>query len=168
MRPPQPATRPATETSTQPVTRRPARPPTGRVVPALAVELRIAVLRTARRLRQERTVDDVTPGQFSVLASLDNHGPLTPRELANHEKVQPPSMTRTIAALEGLALVVRTDHPTDGRQVLVSLTAAGRDVVRETRRRRDAWLAHRLAEVSVEERAVLARAAIILARIAAT
>ncbi|KQX62780.1 hypothetical protein ASD06_12165 [Angustibacter sp. Root456] len=135
-------------------------------VPALAVELRHAIMRASRRVRQERSVDDVTPGQYSVLAGLDVHGPLTPREIAAHEKVQPPSMTRTITALEELGLVSRTDHPTDGRQVLVALTPEGSTVVRETRKRRDAWLAKRLAELSPDERDTLARAAEILQRMA--
>ena len=137
-----------------------------RGVPALAVELRHAIMRTSRRIRQERSVDDVTPGQYSVLAGLHHHGPLTPGEIAAHEKVQPPSMTRTIAALEELGLVSRTDHPTDGRQVLVGLTPAGTTAVRETRKRRDAWLAQRLAELSPDERDTLARAAVILQRMA--
>jgi DNA-binding MarR family transcriptional regulator len=134
-------------------------------VPALAAELRVAVMRTSRRLRQERSTDDVTPGQYSVLALLSN-GPLTPRELADRERVQPPSMTRTLALLEQLELVVRTDHPSDGRQVLVSLSEAGRVVVHETRRRRDAWLALRLAELDPAERDLLARASVVLARLA--
>jgi DNA-binding MarR family transcriptional regulator len=137
-----------------------------RGIPALAVELRHAIMRASRRIRQERSVDDVTPGQYSVLAGLDIHGPLTPREIAAHEKVQPPSMTRTITALEELGLVSRTDHPTDGRQVLVALTSEGSTVVRETRKRRDAWLAQRLAELSPDERDTLARAAEILQRMA--
>src|SRR3954452_6443184 len=95
-------------------------PATRRPIASLAVELRMAVMRTSRRLRQERSVDDVTPGQFSVLAAIDSLGPQTPRELAAREKVQPPSMTRTIAALEQLGLVERTGHPSDGRQILVS------------------------------------------------
>jgi DNA-binding MarR family transcriptional regulator len=111
-------------------------------------------------------VDDVTPGQFSVLAAIDSLGPQTPRELAAREKVQPPSMTRTVAALEQLGLVGRTDHPSDGRQVLVSLTPLGATVVRETRKRRDAWLAKRLAEATPAEREVLAQAAAILTRLA--
>src|SRR3954466_5121866 len=106
--------------------------PSGRRSAALAAELRTAVLRTSRRLRQERSMDDVTPGQYSVLAVLDRHGPCTPRELAAHEKVQPPSMTRTVAALAELGLVGRTEHPTDGRQVLVALSDEGRVVVSET------------------------------------
>jgi len=126
----------------------------------------MAIMRTSRRIRQERSTDDVTPGQYSVLNGLDVLGPLTPRELAEREKVQPPSMTRTVSALEDLGLVSRTDHPTDGRQVLVALTAAGVTVVKETRKRRDAWLAKRLAELSADEREVLHRAAEILARVA--
>lgn len=141
---------------------------TRRAIAPLAVELRHAIMRTSRRIRQERSTDDVTPGQYSVLAGLDVHGPLTPRELAAHEKVQPPSMTRTVSALEELGLVSRTDHPTDGRQVLVALTPAGVVVVKETRKRRDAWLAKRLAEVSADERETLHRAAEILARVAAS
>src|ERR687890_246935 len=140
--------------------------PTGRRAPALAAELRTAVLRTSRRLRQERSTDDVTPGQYSVLAVLDRHGPCTPRELALHEKVQPPSMTRTLTALAELGLVDRTMHPTDGRQVLVSLTEPGRVVVRETRRRRDAWHARRLAELAPAERETMSDAAVLLQRMA--
>ena len=141
-------------------------PSSGRRAPALAAELRTAIMRTSRRLRQERSIDDVTPGQYSVLAVLDHHGPCTPRELAAHEKVQPPSMTRTVAALAELGLVQRTEHPTDGRQVLVALSEQGRVVVRETRRRRDAWLARRLAELTPAERDTLAEAAAILQRVA--
>ena len=140
--------------------------PSGRPAPALAAELRTAIMRTSRRLRQERSTDDVTPGQYSVLAVLDRHGPCTPGELAAHEKVQPPSMTRTVAALDELGLVGRTEHPTDGRQVLVSLTEEGRLVVRETRRRRDAWLSRRLAELTPAERDTLADAAVLLLRVA--
>ena len=151
-------------TQAPPDTRNPQ--PSGRRAPALAAELRTAVLRTSRRLRQERSTDDVTPGQYSVLAVLDRQGPCTPRELALHEKVQPPSMTRTLTALAELGLVDRTMHPTDGRQVLVSLTEPGRVVVRETRRRRDAWLARRLAELTPAERETLSDAAALLQRMA--
>ena len=133
---------------------------------SLAAELRVAILHTSRRLRFERGTDDITPGQYTVLAVLDRHGPLTPREIAVHEKVRPPSMTRTLAGLEGLGLVARTGHPTDGRQVLMSLTERGKQEVVETRRRRDAWLARRLATLAPAERDVLARAAAILIRVA--
>lgn len=126
----------------------------------------MAIMHTSRRLRLERSTDDVTPGQYTVLAVLDRHGPLTPREIAAHEKVRPPSMTRTLAALETLGLVTRSDHPTDGRQVLMSLSPNGKREVIETRRRRDAWLARRLAALDPVERDVLARAAVILSKVA--
>ncbi len=132
---------------------------------SLASELRVAIMHTSRRLRMERSTDDVTPGQYTVLAVLDRHGPTTPRDLAAHEKVRPPSMTRTLTALEELGLVDRSDHPTDGRQVLVSLSERGAREVVETQRRRDAWLARRLAELDPDERDVLARAAQILATV---
>ena len=146
----------------------PQAPATRRPIAASAVELRHAILRTSRRIRQERSVDDVTPGQYSVLAGLDVYGPMTPREIAAHEKVQPPSMTRTVALLEERGLVNRTDHPTDRRQVLVGLTPEGLTVVKETRKRRDAWLAKRLAELTPDERATVARAAAILERMASS
>ena len=163
-----PATTPTTTPTTTTPTVTSSHSASRRTVGALAVELRHAIMRSSRRIRQERSVDDVTPGQYSVLAGLDVHGPLTPREIAAHEKVQPPSMTRTIGALEELGLVRRTDHPTDGRQVLVSLTPEGGTVVRETRKRRDAWLAKRLAELTPAERETLAQAADILSRMAAS
>lgn len=136
--------------------------------PLLASALRLSVMRLARRLRSQRVETDLTLTQLSVLATLDRHGPLTPRELAVHEKVQPPSMTRVVASVEDRGLVARTPHPTDKRQVLVALTAAGTRLLAEDRRRRDAWLARRLAELSAEDRAVLHAATPILDRLART
>jgi DNA-binding MarR family transcriptional regulator len=133
---------------------------------ALAAELRVALMRTVRRLRAEKSDADLTDAQYSVLAVLDRLGPTTPGELAAVERVQPPSMTRTVAALAELGLVTRTEHPADRRQVLVTLTESGAATVRETRRRRDAWLARRLAALTPAERDVLTRAAEILRRIA--
>jgi DNA-binding MarR family transcriptional regulator len=138
-----------------------------RVAPAaLATELRIAVMRATRRLRAEKADRDLSDAQLSVLALLEREGPSTPREIAAYERVQPPSMTRTLTALLDLGLVTRTEHPADRRQVLIAVTPEGAATVRETRRRRDAWLARRLAELSADERAVLARATEILRRIA--
>ena len=131
----------------------------------LAAELRVAVMRTARKVRQQRSSEAITDGQYSVLAWLDKHGPLTPRELADREHVQPPSMSRTVNALVEAGLVERAGHPDDGRQVLVALTEAGAREVKETRRRRDAWLAKQLAGLDAHERAVLAEATQILRRV---
>jgi DNA-binding MarR family transcriptional regulator len=134
--------------------------------PTVAADLRVAVMKLARRLRQQLSADDISTGQFSVLAVLSARGPRTPRELADVERVQPPSMTRILGHLAEAGLVDRTDHPEDGRQVLVSLTPAGQRVVLETRKRRTAWLAQRLGELTTEERATLAEASAILLRLA--
>lgn len=133
---------------------------------ALSSSLRMSVLRLARRLRTERASTSLGLTQLSALATVDRHGPLTPRELAAHEKVQPPSMTRVIAQLEEQGLVIRTAHPTDGRQALVAVSDTGRALLREDRRRRDAWLANRLRELSPEELALLRAAAPVLERLA--
>ncbi|RYV49914.1 MarR family winged helix-turn-helix transcriptional regulator [Pengzhenrongella frigida] len=132
----------------------------------LAGELRISLLRTARRVRMERSSSEITDAQYSVLHALANLGPLTPGVLADREHVQPPSMTRTVAALVEAGLAARSEHPTDRRQVLVTITTAGEQEVRETKRRRDAWLAKRLADLTLAERATLAEATEILRRIA--
>lgn len=133
---------------------------------ALSSSLRMSVLRLARRLRTERASTSLGLTQLSALATVDRHGPLTPRELAAHEKVQPPSMTRVIAQLEAQGLVARTAHPTDGRQALVAVSGSGRLLLREDRRRRDAWLANRLSELSPDEQALLRAAAPVLERLA--
>ena len=134
----------------------------------LAGELRIAIGRASRRIRAERGEAGLTDPQFTVLAWLTKEGPLTPGQLAERERIQPPSMTRTVNSLVDLGLVAKAEHPTDGRQVVVSLTAAGVAEVDETRRRRDAWLADRLRHMTPDERALLVDAAELLRRIAAS
>ena len=134
--------------------------------PRLASHLRIATMRLARRLRRERSDNSLTPTQISALATLDRLGPITLGELASVEYVQPPSMTRVVAALEELGLVRRTPHPTDGRQIQLDATDAGRQLLAIDRERRDAWLCHRLKELNDDERATLRAAAQILERLA--
>ena len=134
---------------------------------ALASALRLSVVRLNRRLRAQRADQSVTLTQLAALSTLKVHGPLTPGELAAHEKVQPPSMTRVVAALEAAGVASRTPHPTDRRQVLVAATPAGVALLAEDRRRRDAWLAQQLQGLPDDELAVLARAAVVLDRLAA-
>src|SRR5258708_1145412 len=137
----------------------------------LATAMRISVSRLARRLRVEQRVGVGGPEtalsdiQLAALAALERHQAMTPGELAEHEKVQPPSMTRVIAVLEERNLVVRSPHPTDGRQVILTVTEEGRAVVQRVRRRKDAWLARRLAELAAEERATLRAAVPILEKL---
>ena len=132
---------------------------------ALASSLRLAVMRLARRMRAERADTSLSLSQLAALATVERHGPLTPGELAAQEKVQPPSMTRLAASLEAAGLVTRTAHPSDGRQALLAVTPAGAALLREDRRRREAWLAQRLRELDADDRAVLRKAATILDRL---
>jgi DNA-binding MarR family transcriptional regulator len=131
----------------------------------LASAMRVSVMRLSRRLRSERSNHGLSLTQIATLATLDRHGPLTPRELADQERVQPPSMTRILAGLEERHLITRTPHASDGRQHLCALTPAAVELLREDRRRRDAWLALRLAELTPAERDVLRAAAPLLDRI---
>jgi DNA-binding MarR family transcriptional regulator len=131
---------------------------------ALASRLRLAIARTARRLRQEVGAE-LSPSMTSALASVDLHGPLTPSELATRERIQRPTVTRVLARLEEEALVVRTADPRDGRSCLIAVSAAGSARMDELRTRKDAYLARRLDELTAEDRAVLDRAAGILERV---
>lgn len=131
----------------------------------LSEDLRLACMRVSRRVRFESD-HEVAPHQFSVLSRIED-GPLTPRALADIEKVSAPSMTRTVGCLVEDGLAERAAHPDDGRQVLVTITTQGRDVLRATRARRDAWMVARVSELTPQERATLADAAKILAEIAA-
>ncbi|OKI47364.1 MarR family transcriptional regulator [Micromonospora sp. CB01531] len=138
-----------------------------RVPPAqLAPQLRNAITRLNRRVRQARPVGDLTGSQLSALTSLNLAGALTPRELSDVERVQPPTMTKIVAKLEERGLVQRTPHPTDGRQVILAATEGGRAVLEQFERARNEWLADRLAELTEEERDTLRWAADILQGIA--
>ena len=132
----------------------------------LAAELRLSVMRLRRRLANERHPDnELSLGAMAVLGCLYRYGELSVGELASQERVQPPSMTRTVNCLEDGGYVARRPHDTDRRQVVVVLSDLGRETVLADRARRDAWLARKLADLTAEERAVLRRAAPILDRL---
>src|ERR1039457_1730909 len=136
----------------------------------LATALRISVSRLARRLRAQRAVSGMTEAvlsetQLAALSALEVHHAMRPGELAEHEKVQPPSMTRVIAVLTERNLVLKSPHPRDRRQVILTVTGEGRAVVQSVRRRKDAWLAQRLAELTSAERATLRAAVPILEKL---
>jgi DNA-binding MarR family transcriptional regulator len=134
---------------------------------ALASELRIAVMRLRRRLAAERAPEnDLSLAAMAVLGLLFRADGQSVGDLARAERVQPPSMTRTVTALEAEGLVRRCPHATDGRQVLVELTAAGRARVLADRRERDAWLTRRLGELTPDERRLLAAVTPVLDRLA--
>jgi DNA-binding MarR family transcriptional regulator len=142
--------------------------PTARHIPLLdsAARLRMAIVRTARRLRQEAAAETsgLTPTSTAALATIERHGPLTPSEIAEIERVKRPTITRTLGALEGEGLIDRAPDPADGRSSLVSVNAAGRERLRRLRGRKNAYLARRMRELSTEEVETLERAAEILDR----
>ena len=133
----------------------------------LAATLRPALLRLTRTIRNQRVDESVTLTLLAALMTLANHGPMSPGELAAHERVQPPSMTKILAKLEEKGLVTRVPHATDRRQVIVSATDSGRALLDKERRQRDAWLSTRLAQISPSERALLSEVAPLLAKLAA-
>ncbi len=130
-----------------------------------AARLRLAIVRTARRLRQEAAgavAGELTPTTASALATVERHGPLTPSELAEIERVKRPTATRTLRVLEEAGFVERATDPADRRSALVSVTAAGRERLRRLRGRKNAYLARRMRDLPVEDLATLERAAEIL------
>jgi len=133
----------------------------------LAARLRLAVVRLNRRLRAQRGgTQAATLTQLSALSTLYRHGPMSPGELAVKERVQPPSMTRVISALEETGFVTRTPHPTDGRQIVIAVTERGSGYVEAEVSARERWLDERLAELTDAERTLLCRAAEIIDRMA--
>lgn len=131
-----------------------------------AAHLRLAIARTARRLRQESMgregSDMLTPTMLSALATVDRCGPLTPSELADAERVKRPTATRVLAKLEKAGMIERTPDPADGRSWLVSVTEPGHDYLVRARSRNDALLATKMAELPAADIATLDRAARIL------
>ena len=133
---------------------------------ALAHDLRLAVMRFSRRLRNQRVDTSVTLTHLAALSTLKRHGPMSPGELAAQERVQPPSMTRVVVALEGMGLVTRTPHPTDGRQVVIGLTDAAEELLAGEARAREAWLSGQLQQLTAEERTILREASVIMDKLA--
>ena len=129
----------------------------------LASRLRLDISRMARRLRQEAGAE-LSPSQTAALATIEKHGPLTPSELANRERVQRPTVTRVLGNLEEAGLITRAADPTDRRSSLVSISPEGRALLAAARSRKDAYLSQRLDALDAEDRATLDRAAEILER----
>jgi DNA-binding MarR family transcriptional regulator len=132
--------------------------------PDLAHRLRPVIARLGRRLRQEAG-GELSPSQAAALTTVAAHGPLTPSEVAQRERIQRPTATRVLARLEKAGLLERAEDPTDRRSSLVTATAAGRALLAAQRERKDAFLARRLDRLDPAELAVLDRAATILERV---
>jgi DNA-binding MarR family transcriptional regulator len=132
----------------------------------LAAQLRPSLLRLTRLVRNQRVDMSVSLTQLSAMGTLQKKGPMSAGELANCERVQPPSMTKVLAHLEERGLVRREVHPTDRRQAIIAISDAGRALLDSERRSRDAWLARRLATLTPDERALVQRALPILDKLA--
>jgi DNA-binding MarR family transcriptional regulator len=131
----------------------------------LASALRLSLLRAARRIRSQRVNTAATLSQLSALATVRKCGPLSAGEVAAIERVQPPSMTKILAALEASGWVVRAAHPEDRRQSIISITPAGRALLEAETRARDEWLSKRLVEFSEAELQILRDAVAVLDRL---
>ncbi|MBJ8344206.1 MarR family winged helix-turn-helix transcriptional regulator [Antrihabitans sp. YC2-6] len=129
---------------------------------ALASDLSLAVVRLTRHLRGRRTESQVSLTQLSALATLASEGAMTPGALAARERVQPPSMTRVIASLADIGLVDRKPHPTDGRQIIVSLSEAGSALIADETSAREAWMTEQLAGLAPEQLRLLQDAVAIM------
>jgi DNA-binding MarR family transcriptional regulator len=131
-----------------------------------ASHLRNAVVRTARRLRQEAAAETtgLTPTSLAALGTIERHGPMTPSEIAAIERVKRPTITRTLGCLEREGLIDRSQDPSDKRSALVAVNGAGRERLRRLRKRKNAYLARRMRDLTDEEVETLERAAEILER----
>lgn len=132
---------------------------------AFAGALRDAVGRLGRRMRHQSPHPELSLGQLAALRSLERHRSMSPGELAEHEKVQPPSMTKILARLEAAGYIAREPHPEDRRQVTVRPSPAGLALLADDRRRRDAWIAQRLRGLDPEELAALRAAVPVLEKL---
>lgn len=133
----------------------------------LASDLSLAVVRLARHLRGRRASSTVSLTQLSALNTLSQQGPMTPGAMAAQERVQPPSMTRVIASLADLGMVKRDPHPTDGRQIIVTLSDLGQKVIADETHAREAWLRGQLEKLGADDLSTLRSAVEIMSGIVA-
>jgi DNA-binding MarR family transcriptional regulator len=129
-----------------------------------AAKLRLAIVRTARRMRQEAGTD-LTPTLAAALGTIERKGPITPSELADAERIKRPTATRTAAQLEERGLIVRAPDPADGRVSLLSISAEGRALLKRVRSRKNAYLARGLRDFDEEDLRTLDHAAEVLERL---
>ncbi|WP_285583445.1 MarR family winged helix-turn-helix transcriptional regulator [Actinoallomurus iriomotensis] len=132
-----------------------------------ASDLRVALGRVVRRLRQAHEPGELTLSEVSVLSRLDRDGPATPGALAGGERVRPQAMGTTLAALEQRGLVARMPDPDDGRRVSMSISEDGRGILLDRRSASVRRLSRALTEgFSPEERRRLVEVVPLLERLA--
>jgi DNA-binding MarR family transcriptional regulator len=137
---------------------------THRTLEETAAHLRLVINRSARRMRQEAGTE-LSASNASALSAVEMHGPVTPSELADIERIKRPSATRILRGLEEEGLVQRTPDPKDGRSALISVTGEGRERLRRLRQRKNAYLARRMRDLEPADVATLEQAAQVLERL---
>ncbi|MFG2142288.1 MarR family winged helix-turn-helix transcriptional regulator [Streptomyces sp. NPDC048650] len=132
----------------------------------LATDLGAAVGLLLRHLRAASPQGELSPTQRAVIARIDADGPATTAALARAELVRPQSMRMTLSALEERGVLARSPHPTDGRQVVFSLTEEGHRVLKVVRQAKRNWLAVAIGErLTPEEQRTLATATALIRRL---
>lgn len=121
----------------------------------VADALRPVLLRVGRELRREARAVGISPEQVSLLVAIKYTPGSGIRNLATHERISAPALTKHVDRLARDGLVVRTPSPDDGRRIGLALTEEGQRVLRRVRSRRTAWLATRLRELAADELAAV-------------
>jgi DNA-binding MarR family transcriptional regulator len=134
-------------------------------VAEMAAQLRLSTTRLWRRLRREAEAD-LSPTLGSALAAIQVHGPITLGDLADHERVSPPTVTKVVNQLEQQGLIERLVDPADRRVCRVECSAAGAELIEGSRQRKNAWLAARIDSLTEDDRARLAAALQVLEELA--
>jgi DNA-binding MarR family transcriptional regulator len=119
-----------------------------------------------RRVRAAAGSHELSLTELSVMGRLAKHGPATTADLARAEGMKPQSMGTTIATLEAMGMVERNPHPTDGRQVNISLTTKGAAVRKSVKDAKQTWLMQTISQLDESERETLFKAGEIIKRLA--
>jgi DNA-binding MarR family transcriptional regulator len=137
-----------------------------RTIDADVTDLMTAIGLLIRRVRAAVASNELSWTQTTVMAHLAKKGPATAADLARAEGMKPQSMGATIAELQDLGLVKRMPHPTDGRQMMIELTAKGLAVRKAASDEKRTWLAEAISELDEGERKTLFAAGEIIRRLA--
>lgn len=133
---------------------------------AAVAELLAVMGQLVRRLRAEAKSGELSWTQVAIMARLDTVGPMTTADLARAESMKPQSMGASLAQMEEDGLVLRKAHPTDGRQILYALTAAGIEGRYKSRLAKREWLLAAIAKLDSGEQKKLFTATDVIRRLA--
>jgi DNA-binding MarR family transcriptional regulator len=118
-----------------------------------------------RRVRTASGAHGLSLTESAVMGRLFRDGPATTADLARAESMKPQSMGSTIAALESTGMVERRPHPSDGRQMLIALTAKGAALRKSSGDAKRTWLVQAMSQLDERERDTLFAAGRIIKRL---